>query len=136
MLRVWRRCATSYEVVAAEGFAVGEDVVWIELINPSRDEETAVESALGIEVPTREDMSEIELSSRLYKANGATYMTALVLCRHDQGPEHAKDEPVTFVLAGKRLITVRYAEPKSFALFEAQIGRDPALCDDGARVFR
>ena len=125
MLRIWRRCATSYETVAAEAFAVADDVVWIELNNPTREEEQAVEAALGVEVPTREDMAEIELSSRLYKAKGATYMTALVLSRHDQGPEDARDEPVTFVLVGNRLITVRYAEPKSFALFEAQIARDP-----------
>ena len=136
MLRVWRRCATAYEEVAAEAFALGDDVVWIELINPSREEEQAVERALGVDVPTREDMAEIELSSRLYKAKGAIYMTALVLCRHDAGPENARDEPVTFVLVGQRLVTVRYAEPKSFALFEAQIAREPTRCSDGAAIFR
>src|SRR5688572_4108900 len=100
MLRVWRRCAAPYEVVAAEAFAVTDDVVWIELISPTREEEQAVEAGLAVEVPTREDMSEIELSSRLYKAKGATYMTALVLSRHAEGPEVARDEPVTFVLLG------------------------------------
>jgi len=135
MLRIWRRCAPTYEVVTAEAFAVADDIVWIELVNPSREEEQAVETGLGVGVPTREDMAEIELSSRLYKANGATYMTALVLTHHHAGPQNAKDEPVTFVLAGKRLVTVRYAEPKSFALFEAQIHREPGLCQDGAGVF-
>jgi magnesium transporter len=43
---------------------------------------------------------------------------------------------VTFVLAGNRLISVRYAEPRSFALFEAQIAREPTLCQDGTAVFR
>lgn len=136
MIKVWRRCATACEKVAAEAFALADDIVWIELVSPSRDEERSVEAALGIEVPTKEDMEEIEVSSRLYKTKAATYMTALVLCRHEGGLEQARDEPVSFVLAGERLVTVRYADPKSFALFEAQIEREPQLCADGAAVFR
>ena len=35
-----------------------------------------MERLAGIAVPTREDMQEIEISSRLYVENGARYMTA------------------------------------------------------------
>jgi magnesium transporter len=137
MLRVWRRSATSYEVVEPAALTVDDTVVWLELFNPTRDEELAVEKALGLGVPTREDMAEIEASSRLYRQDGAVYMTGLVICRQHPDPANAapRAEPVTFVLAGQRLVTVRYADPKSFALFEAQVAHEPDLCVSGPRVF-
>jgi magnesium transporter len=135
MLRVWRERATSFEQVPADALVVDDTVAWIELLNPTREEELAVETALGAGVPTREDMAEIEASSRLYRRNGAVYMTALVLVRPNDKPELSRAEPVSFVLVGDRLVTVRYSEPKSFTLFEAQVAREPALCASGPRVF-
>ena len=38
--------------------------VWIDLLNPSPEEEQAVQAALRLEIPTREEMQEIESSSR------------------------------------------------------------------------
>ena len=42
-----------------------------------------MERLAGIAVPTREDMQEIEISSRLYIENGARYMTATLMCQSD-----------------------------------------------------
>ena len=42
-----------------------------------------MERLAGIAVPTREDMQEIEISSRLYIENGARYMTATLMCHSD-----------------------------------------------------
>lgn len=95
-----------------------DDVVWIDLVRPEAAEEQALEQRLGFDVPTREEMEEIEASSRLYFEKGAPFMTA-ILPAHTEGddPEMA---PVTFVLAGDRLITVRYHEPRAFATFAAR----------------
>ncbi len=49
-----------------EGLLDGQAYPWIDLIDPTVDEDRAVEARLGISIPTREDMQEIELSSRLY----------------------------------------------------------------------
>ena len=46
--------------------ALPESAVWIDLFNPTAAEDKAVERLAGIAVPTREDMQEIEISSRLY----------------------------------------------------------------------
>ena len=59
--------------------AINDGTVWIDLLNPTKDEDLLVEQALGIAVPTREEMAEIEASSRLYQEGGAHYMTAVVL---------------------------------------------------------
>ena len=41
-----------------------QDAVWIDLLTPTGDEEARVERLLGIDIPTREEMAEIEESSR------------------------------------------------------------------------
>jgi magnesium transporter len=70
-----------------------------------------------VELPTNEEMSQIEPSSRLYQENGATFMTATLLSRRDEGP---KDVPVTFVLTKGRLVDIRYEELRAFSLFAAR----------------
>jgi magnesium transporter len=85
---------------------------WIDLLNPTPEEEKKVERLLGIDVPTREEMAEIEISSRLYRENDALYMTASLIVGGD-GPD-PQTCPVTFILAAGRLVTVRYAEPGIF----------------------
>ena len=115
MLNLYRRGAPGSERLSpGRGWTVPEDAVWLDLHNPTRDEELAVETALGVELPTMEEMSQIEPSSRLYQENGATYMTATLLARSDKGPRAA---PVTFVLAGGRLVDIRYDELRAFKAF-------------------
>ena len=96
-------------------------VVWLDLLNPSANDEEQVERCLGIDVPTREEMQEIEVSSRLYTENGAVFMTAAVLNQVDTRTPVIS--PITFVLAGERLVTVRYARPRAFDTYALKIQR-------------
>ena len=84
-------------------------------------EDKAVERLAGIAVPTREDMQEIEVSSRLYIENSARYMTATLMCGADT--ETPRTTAVTFILANHRLVTVRYDEPRPFVLVENKLAR-------------
>lgn len=102
--------------------ALPPEAVWIDMRNPSREEERAVEQLCGIEVPTREEMREIEVSSRLYSEDGGDFMTASLVYGLDEGrPDFA---PVTFILVRNRLVTLRYTEPRSFLLFSNKLCRD------------
>src|SRR5437868_4239872 len=101
--------------------ALPENAVWIDLEKPTPDEDRAVEGLAGIAVPTREDMQEIEISSRLYLENGARYMTASLMCGTET--DNPRTTAVTFILAHHRLVTVRYDEPKPFALVENKLAR-------------
>jgi magnesium transporter len=85
--------------------------VWTDLLAPSPEEEAAVEAELGIDLPTRADMREIEPSARIYSEGGALFMTANVLA----GAATAEPviEPVTFVLTARRVVSIRYHEPYS-----------------------
>src|SRR3954452_15938769 len=109
------------KVPVADPAALPENAVWIDLLNPTLEEDRAVERLAGIAVPTREDMQEIEISSRLYIENGARYMTATLMCQSDTASP--KTTPVTFILAGHRLVTVRYDEPRPFAIVEHKLAR-------------
>jgi magnesium transporter len=134
MLKLIRRGATAFETIVAPGadWRLAENAVWIELIDPTRQEELAVEAALGLQLPTREEMNEIEVSSRLYQEDGAVFLTATVLTKSDSDMPAAA--PITFVLTGQRLVTIRYVEPRAFAAFSAQAERQPNLCTSGAQV--
>jgi magnesium transporter len=100
-----------------------DDIVWIDLISPNRAEEVYVETLLGIELPTREDLKDIEPSSRLYVEDGTLFMTASLVWKGDTKEPELTD--VAFILTERCLITIRYAEPKSFNLFIAAIARMP-----------
>jgi magnesium transporter len=107
--------------------------VWLDLLQPSADEESAVERALGVEVPTREEMKEIEVSSRLYREDGALFMTATLVAKADT--EAPESTALTFILAGERLVTVRYLDPQPFRAFATYALRHPGACSDGDAVF-
>lgn len=97
------------------GEALPSDALWIDLLEPTREEDKQVEDLLGTEIPTREDMDDIEPSELLWSENGAHYMTARILMKVQAGePEITA---VTFILKENTLVTVRYGEPKSFGMF-------------------
>ncbi|AWD22701.1 magnesium transporter CorA family protein [Fuscovulum blasticum] len=105
------------------------DAVWIDLEAPTPAEEDAVEAALGLDIPTREDMQEIEVSSRLYDERGALFLTAQVVAMPvGKDPETG---PVTFVLTRERLVTVRYHAPRSMAYFAERVVAQPLGCTNG-----
>jgi magnesium transporter len=132
MLKFVRSALAEVETAPADlsGWRLPDDAAWIDLIQPSREEELLVERDLGLCIPTGDEMRELEPSSRLYQEGGATFMTIMVLVNADS--PHPESGPVTFVLAGSRLITVRYIEPHSFAVFTAQAARQASLCPEGA----
>jgi len=127
---------------AADGILVPRDgshdingaTTWIDLLNPTKEEDVLVERALGVAVPTRDEMAEIEASSRLYQESGAHYMTAVVLTQAATPGDPPAATPITFILAGDRLVTVRYAEPRGISIFLSRMKKGDAPCAGGAAV--
>jgi len=103
------------------GNALPAGAVWLDLAHPTREEERLVEAYLGLEVPTREDMLEIEASSRVYREGDALFMTAILLSKTDTASPEAT--PVSFILANGSLVTIRYSEPRSVQTFIARCQR-------------
>jgi magnesium transporter len=113
--------------------STASDALWIDLCDPSRDEENAVETLLGLQVPTRQEMAEIEESARLYDEGGALVMTAVVI--HGVAEGRPSRTQVTFVLTKTHLVSIRYADPVPFRTFEAKCQRQPEFFTSSDRIF-
>ena len=98
------------------------ETVWLDLQNPTPEELARAEALMGVKLPTREQMAEIEESSRLRITPGAVHMTALVLVWADT--DQPRIVPVSFVLAGGRLVTIHPADPQPFLAFRRRVIRD------------
>ena len=130
------------ELAASSGLTVDATVeagaidsagaIWIDLVNPSREEEHQIERAVGIQIPTREEMAEIEVSSRLYFERGVHFMTANIMYAVDM-PE-PQGATITFILSDKHLITVRYAEPRAVRLFLSRANQGDTPCNTPVSV--
>ena len=106
--------------------------LWIDLLEPTADEEKLVEETLGIDVPTREEMREIEASSRLYEEKDALFMTATIVTKLDTDlPQNAQ---VTFILVGQRLVTNRYTDPLPIRRFISYSETHPGACGSAATL--
>jgi len=116
------------------GSSVPAEAIWFDLLSPSAEEDRAVEAVLGIGIPSREEMAEIEPSSRLYVENGARFMTATLIYASDT--DRPNTTPVTFILAQGKLITVRYEEPRPFVRLSQKITRacPPTITGEGVLI--
>jgi magnesium transporter len=108
------------------------EVVWADLFDPTKEEEQAIEDWIGVGIPTREEMEEIEISSRLYTENGAFFMTAILPAQADG--DRPVMSPVTFVLSENRLVTIRYHEPRAFQTFPARAEKADTGCTSGETI--
>jgi magnesium transporter len=112
-------------VALPAGAPIPDNALWLDLLEPSLEEETRVEKALGQDVPTREEMQEIEISSRLYTAGEAAFMTATLLSQADTALPQSS--AITFILTRRTLVSLRYADPRPFTQFANRACRQPGL---------
>lgn len=96
-----------------------KDTIWIDLFEPTIEEDKLIENFLNISIPTKDEMSEIELSNRLYEEDEAFYMTVSLPIKADTDEPEAQS--VTFILTKNALVTLRYSEPKSFKIFSNKL---------------
>ena len=117
-------------IVEAKLTSIPTTATWVDLEEPTEAEEKLVERCIRMDVPTEDEMAEIEPSSRLYEQGGALYMTVSVLYGVEDG--EPRTTPISFVLADNRLVTVRYATPKPVRAFADHARRNPELVRDAS----
>ena len=109
-----------------------EGAIWIDLCKPDEAELASVQAVVP-EIPTLEDMEEIEISARLYRDNGYDYMTVMVPgLTETQSPFSG---PVTFILGYTRLVTVRHHEPRPFETYAPRADKVGQGCARPEQVF-
>jgi len=118
MLQIYARKADRFSLREISNPAIEQAIspaLWYDLLNPTPAEVKDVEAALHIAIPTKEEMEDIELSARLYQEDGAAFMTMTALTNLDS--DEPTKMPVTFILRGPTLVTVRHADAKPFVTF-------------------
>lgn len=86
------------------------EAIWVDLDNPTADEIKKVSAALNVDIPERDELEEIESSSRLKFEDGVLQLSTPVSAHgDDDGPT-----PVGFLLTQKALVTIRYTEMRAF----------------------
>ena len=99
--------------------------IWFDLLAPTPEEEARVEAILGVDVPTPAERDALEDSGRNYLDRAILVLTPTLLGRREEGA--FVSGPVSFVLTGERLVTVREIDPRAF---EVGQGRASARIDE------
>lgn len=135
MIQAYRYVENRLEPVAADALEAGHisGLVWIDLQSPTTDENRLVERQLSVLLPTREEMEEIEVSARLYQEDGSAFMTLTAVTKIDT--EEPATTPITFVLKGDTLVTLRHTVSKAFDGILARAQKPHAIpCASGDQV--
>lgn len=111
----------------------GQDVLWVDLLDPTLEEIKAVEMLEQLSLPTRNEAQEIEVSSRLYSENRTIFMTATIMVRAtDPNPGTTT---VTFIYRPGRLLTLRFDDAAPFKVFGARYERNPDAFSTAQKAF-
>lgn len=125
MLRLFGPGCPITPVDVAQMAAAPDGAVWIDLLNPTEAEDKFAEKALGQNIPTREDLAEIEPSSRLFERKGVLFLTASIIDGVNEGNPTA--DPIGFILSDRLLVTVRYIDPEPFLLLAEHLYGEPEI---------
>jgi magnesium transporter len=130
MLAAYRLADRRLDRLAPE--APLSEAIWIDLLQPDPAEAARVQAELGVEVPTLEDMEEIEISNRLYREDGLEVMTVVLPGHQPDGTQGSG--PVSFLLSPARLVTVRHHAPRPFETFPLRADRSSTGCETTGRL--
>jgi magnesium transporter len=117
----------------ALGAPLPEDVIWIDMHNPSHEELVDIERQLGIDIPTEKEIWKNNVLNRQYKEDGVAYMTAALITKMDS--PYPDTSAVTFILSQDYLLTLRHITPTSFADFTKRIQRPNEHFSEAAYLF-
>ena len=109
-----------------------ENVLWIDLLDPTGDEKRAIEAYLGTTIQTKAEAEEIESSSRFSEEGDIIFANTNFLSPAD---DEMLMDPVSFILAGGLITTLREIPLRSFDTLQNKLQARPELFPDGWHVF-
>lgn len=109
-----------------------ENVLWIDILEPTGEEKRATEEFLGTEIQSRDQTEEIESSSRFSEDEMGIYANTYFLS--PTGDEMSSD-PVSFIITDHTLTTLRDIPLRSFDLLQMKIQARPEMFPDCFTLF-
>jgi magnesium transporter len=114
----WSFMLSAYPRHDAQGETL-KNSAWVDLLDPTDTERTTFQDAFGLRVPKKEQLAEIEATSRLRTERDALYMTAPLIFAGKDVPWVLL--PTGFVLGKHVLLTVRFAKSPAFDAVAAEL---------------
>ena len=113
--------------------AIPPSAIWIDMIEPSPEEDGMVQTFVGAAMPTRSDPDYTEPPEAQYSENGVRYLHASVLSEPEDTPDITG---VTFIVTQTTLVTIRYDPAVSFDHFAQKLckSRGQALIPDAIAI--
>lgn len=108
-----------------------DDVLWIDLNNPSSEEKRAAEDFLDTTLQSRAQAEEIESSSRYSETDNAIFANTNFLI---PGPDTYAVEPVSFILCEGILVTIRNAPLRSLSDIQRRLMSNYRLYHTGYHI--
>ena len=98
--------------------------VWIDLLDATDAERALAARLTGLRVPAREEIAEIEASSRLQREGDTLYLSTSIVARPDDGGP-MRVTPLGLVLSPQHLLSVRYSRLGAFDSFARTLSSRP-----------
>lgn len=91
-----------------------EDVVWVDIVEPTDEEQNWIKRVYNQDLPTESEIEEIESSSRFYLEGDKIYINSYFL---DDFRDHPQNVTVAFILTTDQLFSLHEVELTTFRLF-------------------
>ena len=101
----------------------GGKTVWVDLYNPTNDEIAKACTVYKLDIPPREQLEEIEFSSRLQYEDEVFTISVPVTPHKKPGEGEDETSPLGFVLTKELLVTVRFAQLHTFEAITQRVKR-------------
>jgi magnesium transporter len=98
------------------------DAIWIDLVTPTAEETAFIASQKNVRIPSIDELSEIESSSRLAVNHDVIYVSIPAVAQGDAPDAYLT--PTGFILTKGVLITVRFASLSTFDKVAEQVKQD------------
>ncbi|HET7084433.1 MAG TPA: magnesium transporter CorA family protein [Rhizomicrobium sp.] len=106
----------------------GGRLVWVDLFNPTREELAQACTDYQLDIPPRDQLEEIEFSSRLQYEDGVFTISVPVTPHKKNGEDFTT--PLGFVVTKDLLVTVRFSHLHTFDAVRARVERRPRSAPD------
>ncbi|WP_375461498.1 magnesium transporter CorA family protein [uncultured Enterovirga sp.] len=107
--------------------------LWLDVLKPDERETALVERTTGFKLPSFEELSEVEISSRLRRSGKAIYLALPLVFRDPKGVP--KITPVGLILSADHLVTIRFEELKAFEACRARVDQGEVHRPSSVAVF-
>jgi magnesium transporter len=107
----------------------GGKTVWVDLWNPTPEELATACHEYGLDIPPREQLEEIEFSSRLQYEDGV-FTISVPVTPHNKDDDVDQTSPLGFVLVKDLLVTIRFARLHTFEAIIKRVERRTRTAPD------